>query len=140
LDRKIEAGQTAGEVSGAALVVARNGPKFHEYRERQGDNSKNTGEVMGRGKISGRRIFMAHLADYIANVMQFPVLDKTNLSGFYEITLEWNPDIETAPNDAGPNAPSLKTALDEQLGLRLQPQKVPIQLFVIDHIERPSEN
>ena len=59
-----------------------------------------------------------------------PVIDKTGLTGEYDFTLSWD-DM---------NGPALSTALQEQLGLRLQPQKVPVSLFVIDSAERPTEN
>ena len=62
-----------------------------------------------------------------------PVLDKTGLSGDYELLLKYS----TADTD---DAPSLPTALREQLGLALQPVEAPMEVLVIDHIERPSEN
>jgi uncharacterized protein (TIGR03435 family) len=65
------------------------------------------------------------------------VIDKTGLTANYNIDLQWTPvDQDTTP-DAGP---TLFTALEEQLGLKLVPSKGPVDTFVIDHVEKPSEN
>jgi len=75
-----------------------------------------------------------------------PIVDKTGLSGQFDITLEWNPDIARVPEGAG-NAPALAelearpflfTAVREQLGLRLESDTAPIDVVVIDHVDRPS--
>jgi uncharacterized protein (TIGR03435 family) len=64
-----------------------------------------------------------------------PVVDRTGLKGTYDIDLHWSNDLAAA-NDL----PSIFTAVSEQLGLKLQPEKTTASIFVIDHIERPSEN
>ena len=73
--------------------------------------------------------------------MDRTIFDKTGLTGKYDFTLEWTPDDAppamtggAPPPDAG--GPSLFTALEEQLGLKLEPQKGPVDVVVIDHIER----
>ncbi len=74
-----------------------------------------------------------------------PIVNKTGLTGNYNLTLNWVPDI---PGQSGPNLPlaapegqaSIFTALDEQLGLKLESTKAPVDVLVIDHIERPSAN
>ena len=67
-----------------------------------------------------------------------PVFDKTGLSGYYDLTLNWSPsDIQSGPTALGP---SIFTALEEQLGLRLQPGKAAIDFLVIDQAERPAQN
>jgi uncharacterized protein (TIGR03435 family) len=80
------------------------------------------------------------------------IFDKTGLTGKYDFELKWAPDEAPPPitggtqgglpmNDAATDpGPSLFTALQEQLGLKLEPQKGPVDVIVIDHIERPSEN
>ena len=79
------------------------------------------------------------------------ILDKTGLTGSYDYTLNWTPDFLPPPGGAegGPpsgesapdtNAPSLFTALQEQLGLKLESEKGPVDVIVIDHIEAPSAN
>jgi uncharacterized protein (TIGR03435 family) len=87
----------------------------------------------------------------LANSLDRPVLDKTRLTGRYDFKLEWSlealnvssPTTATdseAPTASQPNGPSLFAALQEQLGLRLEPQKAPVETLVIDHVARPSEN
>jgi bla regulator protein BlaR1 len=68
------------------------------------------------------------------------IVDRTGLTGHYEITLDWQRDMgaTTATDESGP--PSLLTALREQLGLRLVETKGSVEVIVIDHIDRPSEN
>jgi uncharacterized protein (TIGR03435 family) len=65
------------------------------------------------------------------------VVDKTGLTGNYDIDLKWTPDDQQGTPDAGP---SLFTALEEQLGLKLVPAKGPVDKLVVDHVEKPSEN
>jgi bla regulator protein blaR1 len=77
------------------------------------------------------------------------VIDKTGLTGKYDMVLQWTPD-ESQAIRPGPDAPpaspsdsalpSIFTALQEQLGLKLESQKGPVQIFVIDRAEKPSEN
>jgi uncharacterized protein (TIGR03435 family) len=69
------------------------------------------------------------------------VVDKTGLKGQYDFTLKWTPDIGAAAEQPASDAgPSLFTALQEELGLRLQSTKAPVDVLVIDHVELPSEN
>jgi uncharacterized protein (TIGR03435 family) len=64
------------------------------------------------------------------------VFDETGLTGAYTFSLEWSPDDGRAPS----GGPSLFTALQEQLGLKLESVKRPVEHLVIDHAEKPSEN
>ena len=69
------------------------------------------------------------------------VVDKSGLTGKYNFTLSWRPALEQAAADeAGDSAPDLFTAIQEQLGLKLEPIRGPVDVLVIDHIERPTEN
>jgi len=69
------------------------------------------------------------------------VVDKTGLTGEYDFELKWTPDLPAGgPVDAAPAGPSLFTALEEQLGLRLQTGRAPLDVLVIDKVEKPSEN
>lgn len=76
------------------------------------------------------------LAAILAHVLGKPVVDQTGLKGSYDVRLEY------APMDgANSDAPSIYTAVEEQLGLRLEAQSLPVEAFVIDHIDRvPTEN
>jgi uncharacterized protein (TIGR03435 family) len=70
-----------------------------------------------------------------------PVLDRSGLRGSYDFELRWSPDLSAAPNvSEASRTPSLFTAIQEQLGLRLEATKGPVQVLVIDHVEKPSEN
>lgn len=105
------------------------------------------------GHLLGQKTTLTQLADALSLDTDRIVLDKTNLAVRYDIKLEFTPDgpIPPPPVDAppglpplfpptDPNAPSLFTALTEQLGLKLESQKGPVEIMVIDHVERPSEN
>ena len=79
---------------------------------------------------------MVLLASMLGRPLDVPVVDKTGLKGIYEI------DLKFAPEDgADSSLPSIFTAIQEQLGLRLESQKVPMQMLVIDRCQRvPMEN
>jgi uncharacterized protein (TIGR03435 family) len=75
------------------------------------------------------------------------VIDKTGLAGQYDFELKWIPDVgqsQGGPTDVAPSpdlaGPSLFTAIQEQLGLKLESTKGPVDVLVIDHAEKPSEN
>jgi bla regulator protein blaR1 len=69
------------------------------------------------------------------------VVDQTGLKGTYDFTLTWSESLASgAGQESGTDAPSLFTAVQEQLGLKLVPTKAPVEVIVIDHIEKPSAN
>ena len=96
---------------------------------------------------------MTGLAFELSNILGRMVVDKTGLTGGYDLKLEWQPDENQvamfqalgvpegygAP-PADPLGPSLFAALQEQLGLKIESQKGPVEMFVIERIERPSAN
>ena len=77
---------------------------------------------------------MSIVADVLAGVTGRVVEDRTRISGTFDVELKWAPGLE--PSDL----PSIFTAVQEQLGLRLQREEMPGDVLVIDHIERPTEN
>ncbi len=81
---------------------------------------------------------MARLAGELSCVGR-QVIDRTGLAGAFDVDLEWTPDTPgAAPSpDAGP---SIFTAIQEQLGLKLEPSTAPLEVIVIDSAERPAEN
>ena len=112
---------------------------------------------MGRGgtqSMSLQAMPIATLADMLARNVGRPVVDKTGLTGKYDIKLEWSRDdvqMQPPPPGGGPttvngqsvpdsNAPTLMEAIQQQLGLKLESGKGPIENIVIDHVEKPSEN
>jgi uncharacterized protein (TIGR03435 family) len=121
------------------LVVAKSGPKLQETPE-----GKGSGYSMGSGKLSGTGIEFDSLAFSLSNEVGRIILNKTGLTGEYNIDLKWQPDSMATgsanSSSADPPLPDLFTALQEQLGLKLEPAKGPVDVYVIDHVEKPSEN
>ena len=89
---------------------------------------------------------METLAAYLSRQnLGRPVLDRTGLTGHYDFKLQFTPfPMGAAPEDvvtsSGSTSPYIFAALEEQLGLKLEPARGPVETIVIDHIERPSEN
>jgi uncharacterized protein (TIGR03435 family) len=149
-----------------ALVVAKNGPKFQESKP--GDTGVKTpygtfpGPILSvlrtETRIRGGGSSMAALARLLSQQLGRTVLDQTGLKGKYDYTLRWTRDeyqnaivgsaaglqdsvpITGAPASPESPYPSIFTAIQEQLGLKLQSLKAPGEVLVIDHIERPSVN
>jgi uncharacterized protein (TIGR03435 family) len=117
-----------------ALIVAKNGPKL-----KVGDPSKETGlntNIAGHeGRMVGINAPVFYLSTVLSNKLSHPVIDKTGLQGKYDWTLVWDPDPGSESTE-----PSIFTAVQEQLGLKLDAQKGPVETLVIDSVERPSEN
>ena len=92
--------------------------------------------------LDGEDVSMVRLAESLSRVgLDRNVVDKTGLAGSYEVHLQWASDPlapGTVPDDQ--SGPSLFTAVREQLGLRLESAKGPVEVLVIDHAEKPSEN
>jgi uncharacterized protein (TIGR03435 family) len=82
------------------------------------------------------------LAHDLSDVAGRTVIDATGITGFHDLDLEWQPEQPLAPTGAAPapasDAPSLFTALQEQLGLRLESRRGPVDVLVIDSVERPT--
>ena len=107
--------------------------------------------VSPRGKVDIEGGTLSMFADLLGMVLDRPVIDKTGITSYFEIHLVFSPDDSAAPRPAtaepgasaavrAPDAPGIFQAIQEQLGLRLVPAKGPVDVLVIDHIERPSEN
>jgi uncharacterized protein (TIGR03435 family) len=119
------------------LTVGKHGPKMREAKE--GTNSPRQPQIPGR--IISNRMSMPTLATLLSRFMRQTVLDRTAFTGSYEINLTWTPEnfrSVQAPTEQ-PDAslgPSIFTAVQEQLGLKLQSHKGPIDVLVIDHAEK----
>ena len=127
-----------------ALVVAKGGSKLQPAQE---NAQGNRGLRMERGQLTGMSAPVEFLATTLSGQLGHPVIDKTGLTGKYDFKLTWAPDMPRgpspnpeAPPPAAAEGPSIFTALPEQLGLRLESQKGPVEMIVIDRIEHPSEN
>jgi uncharacterized protein (TIGR03435 family) len=120
------------------LVVLKGGPKIKlSQEENQGggwDTKRSDNEVT----LSAKTISMPDLATALADPVHRDVIDKTGLKGVSDITLKWTPD-EAADSATGPTV-SIFTAVEEQLGLKLQSSKGPVETLVIDRVEMPSKN
>jgi uncharacterized protein (TIGR03435 family) len=123
------------------LVIAKGGLKM-----KQPPDGKPTGYRVGRAEISGDGIAFAALVAQLPGEVHGIVQDKTGLTGYYSIHLKWNPNpLSASAGPAGaPNTddalPDLFSALQDQLGLKLESTKAPVDVIVIDHVEKPSEN
>ncbi len=129
------------------LVVAKGGPKLKEAGGTPGPN----GERVGRGAITGKAVPVSLLIRPLSEQLGRSILDKTGLTGKYDFTLKWTlePGQFRGPGDpplppnaapADPDGPNIFTALQEQLGLKLESAKGTVDLLVIDRAERPSGN
>ena len=119
------------------LVVIKGGPKFKEAAAAE---IINTGTNINNGKLIATGVPLSSLADSLSGQVQRIVVDKTGLPGKYNFQLSWAPDDAGPPSSDSATPPDMFTALQEQLGLKLQPGKAEIETFVIDHAELPSEN
>ena len=134
-----------------ALVVTRSGFKPKPRPAESPAPRPQTQFGYGSAKFQAESV--AGLAGTLTLNLGRPVIDRTGIKGSYDFTLEWTP----APDEGGPqaiglppraepsrpadlNAPSIFTALQEQLGLKLESSKGPVEIMVINHVERPSEN
>lgn len=136
------------EVDGYALVVAARGSTLTATTSLAGSIVSGVGTMRTEGAAVDR------LALALENRLGKKVVNATGLTGVYAFSLQWTPEDDELPLIPGappdlvarlkrgitPNGPSIFTALDEQLGLRLEPRKVPLPFLVIDAIERPSAN
>jgi uncharacterized protein (TIGR03435 family) len=134
-----------------ALVVTKSGFKLKPRPDESPVPRPQTQFGYGSAKFQAESV--AGLAGTLTLNLGRPVIDRTSVKGSYDFTLEWTP----APDEGGPqaiglppraepsrpadsNAPSIFTALQEQLGLKLESAKGPVEVMVIDHVERPTEN
>jgi len=117
-------------IPGYELLIAEDGPKLRESDPAFADSAPPVIQVES-GRIMGREVPIATLARILSMQLGRPVLDNTQLSSHYDLTLQW----PTAP-DSSP--PAILNAVQEQLGLKLVPQLMPKEFLVIDHVEMPS--
>ena len=114
--------------------------------------------MIGRGQLTLNGAPISLLADALSRQLGRNVVDKSGLTGNYDISLQWTPDSSqsqmfkgagegsdgkasaAAPTQPDASGPSIFTALQEQLGLKLESQKGPVETLIIEHVERPSEN
>ena len=130
--------QPASEDCAAILAAARRG-----VRPPLSATGKPTCDIsVSPGLVTGGTQPMSLLASVLSGVLQRVVVDRTNLTGSYDLKLvfapETNPQGSADPPAVDSNAPSIFTALQEQLGLKLESTRGPVDVLVIDHVERPT--
>jgi bla regulator protein blaR1 len=158
------------EIPVYALTLAKKGPRLQPFQEGScvpldftkprwhaaGPGQKNCNAYLGTGKGGSRRLdaegmTLDEFSRFISFGLDRPVLDKTGIAGRFLFHLEFAPDEALTPSlrnggDAAPptvdpaGAPSLFTAIQEQLGLKLDSAKGPGTILVVDHVEKPSQN
>jgi uncharacterized protein (TIGR03435 family) len=126
-----------------ALTVAKRGPTFKAPEQDGPTNYRITSNT-----ISLERGDLARMAQLLSTALGRPVIDRTGLGGRYNLTLQWDDapvreggvpglDAAAAPGDGNG---SIFTAIQDQLGLRLEPRRAAVEVIVVDRIERPSQN
>ncbi len=120
------------------LVVAKGGPKVKLTPGELKDNSWNINGEDTNKVLTSKGAFMGDLAAALSDEVHRKVIDKTGLTGHADITLKWSDDV--AAEAGGPDVISIFTAVEDQLGLKLQPSKGPVDTLVIDHAEMPTAN
>jgi uncharacterized protein (TIGR03435 family) len=125
------------------LTVAKNGPKLKAAAQ-PGNGSvlwglagKPSGEASVH--LTAKAASLPRLADSLSNIAGRPVLDQTGLNGSFDFTLEYASEANT-PGATPFAGPALFTAFQEQLGLKLEATRAPLEILVIDHVEKPSPN
>lgn len=134
-----------------ALVPAKNGPRLrdskgsacttYDFGNPQSQEPRHPCRTLNYGnRIVGGKVSMKELADMLSQLPELGrrVVDKTGLTGTWDLDLQWAPAGAGAGDQT--SGPSIFTALPEQLGLRLESQKGPVEMFVIDRAEKPTEN
>jgi bla regulator protein BlaR1 len=154
----------AKELPQYVLTVAENGPKLHKatpgdtypngIKGPDGHSAAGLHLISGgSGQLVGQGLSMDDLVRQLSVQLSQTVLDKTGLTDNYDFTLHWTPDDNrgatasgqqgddtTPPAKSSEPSISIFTALQEQLGLKLESQTAPVEILVIDHVEAPAEN
>jgi uncharacterized protein (TIGR03435 family) len=146
---------------GYSLVVATNGPKFHQAKpgDTYADGLKGIPGLdqgpagphrmmMGYGELIGQAVPISGLAKNLSAHLRQPVVDNTGLTGDFDFKVQWTPAPDEFPGHKAadgdrvpdPSGPSLTVAIEQQLGLRLEPQTLPREIVVIDRAEKPQFN
>jgi uncharacterized protein (TIGR03435 family) len=126
------------------LTVAKGGSKMKPRTE--GDGGAPRSMLFQGPKLPGRNLSVADLAGGLQKmVLDRPVMDKTGLTGNFDFDLVWRPDLVQVGGRGGAipadvDVPDLFTAIQEQLGLKLEPQNEEMEVIVVDKSEKPSDN
>ncbi len=125
------------------LVIAKGGVKMKEVKD--GEKRDHPGGISNRDShLQGWAQPVNMLVSFLSgSYLNQPIVDETGLTAKYDFDLKWTADPNQAyqrDEAADPNGPSLFAAIQEQLGLKLEAAKGPVEVLIIDHVERPAEN
>jgi uncharacterized protein (TIGR03435 family) len=130
-----------------ALVVGKKGPKLQPTKESSEGSGTSSHGSRSASEFTARGVTLPELAaaltQELSRELSRDIIDKTEIKGRYDLTLKWTRDTAAATDSAAATSdpgPSIFTAVQEQLGLKLEPAKAPVQVLIIDHAEMPSEN
>jgi uncharacterized protein (TIGR03435 family) len=161
---KLKVHRETKESPAYALVVGKGGPRIQLSRDQSPENvdgpappgaGPNHGAIrIGVGNLVGNAVTLSWFASMLSPRLDRLIIDKTNLAGRFDIRLQWAPsaaeDLFGVPAEIidmngvtvrpDPSGPSIFSAIQEQLGLKLESAKAPVELLVIDHVEQPSAN
>ncbi|MBI2686544.1 MAG: TIGR03435 family protein [Acidobacteria bacterium] len=115
-----------------ALTVAKGGLKMKPLPQ---DDKRPPNIRMNRGSLTAQRAPLSRFAQSLSHLVGQTVVDQTGIAGEFDFAMKWSPD--NAPDADGP---SIYTAIQDQLGLRLESKKGPVEVIVIESIEKPTEN
>jgi uncharacterized protein (TIGR03435 family) len=134
------------EMAVYSLIALKDGPRFLQPK----DDTLPGGIRVATGLLSGHKFDVSMLPFWLSSQLNIPVVDKAGLKGIYDFTLQWTPvpnegnfnvrydqEYPTAAADPGP---TIFSALPEQLGLKLESAKGPVDVLVIDSVQKPTEN
>jgi uncharacterized protein (TIGR03435 family) len=131
------------------LTIARGGPKLQEEKPASPDGAKDSVDAnrptyrqscnQSGCEMTAQRYSMKSLSGVLSSMFATTVVDKTGLTGSYDFTLQYS-GTGVDPSEDETKKPSMLTAVQEQIGLKLKPLKGMVPGLVIDHIEKPSEN
>jgi len=136
---KLAVHQETRELTAYEMVNDTGGPKVHVVEARNPPDP-NPFAMSSAGRLTGTRVTADMLVKVLSNQLGRPVKNATGFASAFDFTLQWTPDT-ASPGADDPQRPSLFTAVREQLGFRLVAKKMPVDVIVIDHVERtPTAN
>ena len=131
--------QETREHPGYVLTVGKGGSKLRA----SGPETKANTRVSvggGRGRVSAEGISLNLVATVLAQILGRNVVNQTGIQRVVDLTLEWTPDAVLSDPSLDSNTGSLFTAVQEQLGLKLESKKVPTEIIIVERVEKPTEN
>lgn len=143
---RLRAHRIEKEMPAYILLPGKRGSKLHEASAPDQTPPENPIRMVGVRRLRARQATIAQLVSVLTrNVLRTPIVDKTGLAGVYDFDLQWGPEnaspsVDSSVETAASPWPPLPAAIQEQLGLKLVPQKAPVSVLVIDSAEKPSAN